>query len=162
MIAFFLILQIYESIICNTRSYKYVSKLPGGYLCRKTIDCHDEKRRKKTIIEICPIRNVVARFGNKWALLVVFILNENGSTRFNQLARQIPDISTKVLSNTLQILEADGLVKRTVFPEVPIRVEYELTATGKSLVPIIISLTEWAQNNMQSIMEHRKKFESLS
>ena len=103
-----------------------------------------------------------ARFGNKWALLVVVILNENGSTRFNQLARQIPDISTKVLSNTLQILEADGLVKRTVFPEVPIRVEYELTATGKSLVPIIISLTEWAQNNMQSIMEHRKKFESLS
>ena len=128
-----------------------------------------KKEEKKSIIEICPIRNVVARFGNKWALLVVFILNENGSTqvarkfipRFNQLARQIPDISTKVLSNTLQILEADGLVKRTVFPEVPIRVEYELTATGKSLVPIIISLTEWAQNNMQSIMEHRKKFESL-
>lgn len=113
-----------------------------------------KKEEKKSIIEICPIRNVVARFGNKWALLVVFILNENGSTRFNQLARQIPDISTKVLSNTLQILEADGLVKRTVFPEVPIRVEYELTATGKSLVPIIISLTEWAQNNMQSIMEH--------
>lgn len=121
-----------------------------------------KKEEKKSIIEICPIRNVVARFGNKWALLVVFILNENGSTRFNQLARQIPDISIKVLSNTLQILEADGLVKRTVFPEVPIRVEYELTATGKSLVPIIISLTEWAQNNMQSIMEHRKKFESLS
>ena len=123
-----------------------------------------KKEEKKSIIEICPIRNVVARFGNKWALLVVFILNENGSTRFNQLARQIPDISTKVLSNTTlwQILEADGLVKRTVFPEVPIRVEYELTATGKSLVPIIISLTEWAQNNMQSIMVHRKKFESLS
>lgn len=121
-----------------------------------------KKEEKKSIIEICLIRNVVARLGNKWALLVVFILNENGSIRFNQLARQIPDISTKVLSNTLQILKADGLVKRTVFPEVPIRVEYELTATGKSLVPIIISLTEWAQNNMQSIMEHRKKFESLS
>ena len=55
-----------------------------------------KKEEKKSIIEICPIRNVVARFGNKWALLVVFILNENGSTRFNQLARQIPDISTKV------------------------------------------------------------------
>ena len=121
-----------------------------------------KKEEKKSIIEICPIRNVVARFGNKWALLVVVILDENGSTRFNQLARQIPDISTKVLSNTLQILEADGLVKRTGFPEVPIRVEYELTATGKSLVPIIVSLTEWAQNNMQSIVEHRKKFESLS
>ena len=119
-----------------------------------------KKEEKKSIIEICPIRNVIARFGNKWALLVIYILNENGSIRFNQLARQIPDISTKVLSNTLHILEADGLVKRTVFPEVPIRVEYELTETGRSLVPIIISLTEWAQNNMKSVMAHRKKLEN--
>lgn len=119
-----------------------------------------KKEEKKSIIEICPIRNVIARFGNKWALLVIYILNENGSIRFNQLARQIPDISTKVLSSTLHILEADGLVKRTVFPKVPIRVEYELTETGRNLVPIIISLTEWAQNNMKSIMAHRKKFEN--
>lgn len=119
-----------------------------------------KKEEKKSIIEICPIRNVIARFGNKWALLVIYILNENGSIRFNQLAGQIPDISTKVLSNTLHILEADGLVKRTVFPKVPIRVEYELTETGRNLVPIIISLTEWAQNNMKSIMAHRKKFEN--
>lgn len=119
-----------------------------------------KKEEKKSIVEICPIRNVIARFGNKWALLVIYILNENGSIRFNQLARQIPDISTK--SNTLRILEADGLVKRTVFPEVPIRVEYGLTETGKSLIPIIISLTEWAQNNMKSIMGHRKKFENTA
>ena len=119
-----------------------------------------KKEEKKSIIEICPIRNVIARFGNKWALLVIYILNENGSIRFNQLARQIPDISTKVLSNTLHILEADGFVKRTVFPKVPLRVEYELTETGRNLVPIIISLTEWAQNNMKSLMAHRKKFEN--
>lgn len=119
-----------------------------------------KREEKNSIIEICPIRNVVARFGNKWALLVIFILNENGSIRFNQLARQIPDISTKVLSNTLHTLEADGLVNRTVFPEVPIRVEYELTETGKTLVPIILSLTEWAQKNMKSILAHRKKFEA--
>jgi len=119
-----------------------------------------KREEKNSIIEICPIRNVVARFGNKWALLVIFILNENGSIRFNQLARQIPDISTKVLSNTLHTLEADGLVKRTVFPEVPIRVEYELTETGKTLVPIILSLTEWVQKNMKSILTHRKKFEA--
>lgn len=118
-----------------------------------------KKEEKKSIIEICPVRNVVARFGNKWALLVILILNENSPIRFNQLGKQIPDISTKVLSNTLHILEADGLVKRTVFPEVPIRVEYELTETGKTLVPIILSLTEWANKNMKSIMSHRKKFE---
>ncbi|WP_394333241.1 winged helix-turn-helix transcriptional regulator [Parabacteroides massiliensis] len=84
-------------------------------------------------------------------------MSETGSIRFNQLGKLIPDISTKVLSNTLRTLEADDLVKRTVFPEVPIRVEYELTEIGKSLVPIIVSLTEWAQKNMKSIMMHRKK-----
>ncbi len=117
-----------------------------------------KKEEKNSIIEICPIRNVVARFGNKWSLLVILILNENGSTRFNQLGKMIPDISTKVLANTLHILEADDLLKRTVFPEVPIRVEYKLTETGESLVPIILSLTEWAKKNMKSIMKHRRAF----
>lgn len=120
-----------------------------------------KKEEKKSIIEICPIRNVVARFGTKWALLVIFILNENTPSRFNQLGKLIPDISTKMLSNTLHILEADGLVKRTVFPEVPLRVEYELTETGKTLVPIIEMLTDWAQKNMKSIMSHRKMFEKM-
>lgn len=117
---------------------------------------------KFSIIEICPVRNVVARFGNKWALLVILVLNENGSTRFNQLGKLIPDISSKVLSSTLQILEADGLVKRTVFSEVPIRVEYELTTTGESLVPLICQLTDWAAQNMKSIMRHRKKHEEAA
>lgn len=121
-----------------------------------------KKEEKNSIIEICPVRNVVARFGNKWALLVILVLSETGSIRFNHLGKFIPDISTKVLSNTLRTLEADDLVKRTVFPEVPIRVEYELTEIGKSLVPIIISLTEWAQKNMKSIMKHRKQFEDTS
>ena len=79
-----------------------------------------KKNEKISIMEICPIRNVVARFGNKWALLLIVILNENANTRFNQIRKLVPDISTKMLSNTLQILEADGLVKRKVFPEVPI------------------------------------------
>ncbi|WP_288145913.1 winged helix-turn-helix transcriptional regulator [Xylanibacter rodentium] len=119
-----------------------------------------KKSEKNSIIEICPIRNVVARFGNKWALLVILILSENGSTRFNQLGKLIPDISTKMLAGTLHTLEADGLVRRTVFPEVPIRVEYELTPTGHSLVPIIRQLTDWALQNMKSIVAHRKKFEA--
>lgn len=102
---------------------------------------------------------MVSRFGNKWSFLIILLLSENGSTRFGQLGKLIPDISTKVLSNTLRVLEADGLLKRTVFPEVPVRVEYELTDTGRSLVPIILSLTEWAQSHMSSIMQHRKDFE---
>ena len=119
-----------------------------------------KKLEKFSIVEICPVRNVVARFGNKWALLVILVLNENGSTRFNQLCKLIPDISTKVLSGTLQTLEADDLISRTVFPEVPIRVEYKLTETGESLVPIIQQLTDWAVEHMKSIMKHRKKYEA--
>lgn len=119
-----------------------------------------KKNGKKSLVEMCPIRNVVARFGNKWALLVVLVLSENGTIRFGQIGKLIPDISSKVLSETLHVLEADGLVKRTVYPEVPIRVEYELTETGMSLVPIIRMLTDWAMKNMQTIVKHREAFQS--
>ena len=95
-----------------------------------------KKDVRNSIIEMCPIRNVVARFGNKWALLVVLVLNENGNVRFNALSRMIPDISPRVLSGTLKTLEADGLVRRTVHPKVPPKVEYSLTQTGLSLVAI--------------------------
>ena len=132
----------------------------------KTLTLHQKvilKMRRKeqlnSIIEICPVRNVVARFGNKWALLVILVLSENEPIRYNELGRKIPDISSRVLSNTLRILEADGLVDRRVYQEVPPRVEYSLTETGRSLVPIILELTAWAQNNMKTIIEHRNKKE---
>ena len=118
-----------------------------------------KKEQLNSIIEICPVRNVVARFGNKWALLVILVLSENEPIRYNELGRKIPDISSRVLSNTLRILEADGLINRQFYQEVPPRVEYSLTETGLSLVPIIIKLTEWAQNNMKTIIEHRTKSE---
>lgn len=118
-----------------------------------------KKEEKNSIIEICPIRNVVARFGNKWGLLVILVLSESGKVRFSQLGKLIPDISTKMLSNTLRTLEADGIVSRIVYSEVPIRVEYELTDIGQSLVPIIAELTEWAQKNMKTIIEKRRKSE---
>lgn len=114
---------------------------------------------KNSIVEICPIRNVISRFGDKWSLLIILLLNENEKLRFNQLGKMIPDISTKVLSSTLKTLEADNLVKRTVYPEVPPRVEYNLTKTGASLVPIINELTKWAIENMKPIVAHRKKYE---
>ena len=118
------------------------------------------KEQLNSIIEICPVRNVVARFGNKWALLVILVISENEPIRYNELGRKIPDISSRVLSNTLRILEADGLVNRRFYQEVPPRVEYSLTDTGRSLVPIILELTAWAQNNMKTIIEHRSKSES--
>lgn len=121
-----------------------------------------KKEEKNSIIEVCPIRNVVARFGNKWALLVIYMLNDTPVLRFNQLSRQIPDVSSRVLSATLRMLEADGLVSRNVYPEVPPRVEYRLTDMGRSLVPFIIELTQWAQQNMPAIVRHRRAFERKS
>ena len=118
-----------------------------------------EKNVKFANIAVCPVRNVIARFGNKWALLIMLILKEEGCLRFNQLRKLIPDISSKVLSGTLQVLEADGLVRRTLYPEVPPRVEYELTEMGFSLMPIIEDLTQWASSNMPTIMNHREQYE---
>lgn len=117
------------------------------------------KEKTNSIIEMCPVRNVVARFGDKWSLLVLLVINGSGPVRFNELGRLIPDISTRVLSGTLKTLEADGLINRKVYAQVPPKVEYSLTKTGKSLVPLIMQLTEWAQANMKNVMRHRSEYE---
>lgn len=118
------------------------------------------KEERNSIIEICPVRNVIARFGNKWTLLVVLVLSEHEKVRFSELCRLIPDISSRVLSGTLKTLEADGLVSRTTYPVVSPKVEYQLTEMGRTLVPLIVQLTEWAQTNMKKIVAHRKEFEA--
>ena len=120
------------------------------------------KRKEETgsVIEICPIRNVIARFGSKWALLTLLIIGEQGVVRFNELGRLIPDVSSRVLSSTLRTLEADGLVERKVYAVVPPKVEYKLTEVGESLLPLISQLTEWAQTNMKRVMDHRKEYEA--
>lgn len=119
-----------------------------------------KKEYSNSIIEICPIRNVVARFGDKWSLLVLLVISGAGVVRFNELGRMIPDISTRVLSTTLKTLEADGLIDRKVYAQVPPKVEYTLTETGRSLIPLIMQLTEWAQQNMKNVMTHRRRYES--
>ena len=116
-----------------------------------------KKEETGSIIEMCPIRNVIARVGNKWALLTVLIIGEQGVVRFNELSRLIPDVSSRVLSSTLRTLEADGFVARKVYAVVPPKVEYSLTDLGHSLLPLIRQLTEWAQKNMNKVMNHRKQ-----
>lgn len=113
------------------------------------------KAEKNTIFEMCPVRNVIARFGNKWAFLVLLTIGENKVVRYNELCRLIPDVSSRVLSQTLKTLEADRLISRTVYPVVPPKVEYRLTDIGESLLPLITQLTSWAKTNMQRILSHR-------
>lgn len=107
----------------------------------------------------CPIRNILARISDKWSLLVIFTLEkeEKAAVRFKELQRAIPDISQKMLTVTLRTLEEDGYVTRTVYPEVPPRVEYALTARAKSLLPRVNALIEWALENKDAIMKDRKR-----
>lgn len=106
-----------------------------------------ENLEKYTRIEECPVRNVISHFSGKWSILVLCVLAENETTRFNGIGRAIPDISPKVLTATLKTLEEDKLVKRELFAEIPPRVEYSLTEKGRSLMPHLNGLIGWALDN---------------
>lgn len=108
----------------------------------------ENKTEKCSSDSVCPIRTVLDRFGDKWSMLVILVLGNYDKIRFNELHREIGDISQKMLTVTLRTFENDGLVDRTVFPEIPPRVEYNLTEKGKSLLPHLHSLTQWASENM--------------
>ncbi|OQP61295.1 transcriptional regulator [Niastella vici] len=106
----------------------------------------------------CSIRHILDRFGDKWSILIISILGHVGKQRFNELNGQIGDISQKMLTVTLRSLEADGLVSRKLYPEIPPRVEYELTDLGRSLLPHIEQLAGWAEQHMECILKNRAKY----
>ncbi len=104
----------------------------------------------------CPTRQLLDRISNKWVVLVLGLLID-GPKRFNALRREIGGISQKMLTQTLRNLEQDGLVTRRVFPTVPVTVEYELTALGRSLNDAVSPLSQWAQKNMSKVNAARKR-----
>lgn len=104
----------------------------------------------------CPIRDVLSRLGDKWSMLVLVTLNANGTMRFCDIHKTIADISQRMLTVTLRTLEADGLISRKVYAEVPPRVEYRLTELGESLMPRVQMLVDWALEHMGEIMKHRE------
>ena len=107
----------------------------------------------------CPVRNVLARIGDKWSILVLLTLDGTRlPMRFKAIEAAIPDISQKMLTQTLRDLEADGLVLRHPYAEVPPRVEYELTDRSRSLLPHIHNLIGWALDNLSDIVRDRKVF----
>lgn len=113
---------------------------------------------KDALFPNCPIRNILSRIGDKWSMLVLYTLETDEAKRFKELQRNIPDISQKMLTATLRMLEADGLVKREAFAEVPPRVEYSLSDNGKTLLPHINTLLSWATDNMDDIYESRRHY----
>ncbi len=91
----------------------------------------------------CPVATTVQLIGNKWKLLILRNLIYNGTQRFSDFVKTVPGISKKVLTDNLRSLEEDGLVERTVFAEVPPRVEYSLSDIGRSLKPVLDALKDW-------------------
>src|SRR5437660_10082518 len=105
------------------------------------------------------ISTLLSRIGDKWTVLVVQTLG-GGSRRFNELRREIPSVSQRMLTLTLRNLERDGLVNRTVTPTIPPRVDYELTELGKSLQKPICGLASWAMDNVGAIHAAQARFDA--
>jgi len=106
----------------------------------------------------CPIRNVVAQIGDKWSVLILFALVD-GPDRFNSLKSRVIGISQRMLTQTLRDLEREGYVDRTVYPEVPVKVEYELTSMGRDLVKPLYQLVSWAGTHHDEIKQSRKDYD---
>jgi DNA-binding HxlR family transcriptional regulator len=120
------------------------------------------KPRYKHLPEDCrAVSDVLARVGDKWSVLVVTRLG-GGPVRFNELRRSIGGISQRMLTLTLRGLERDGLITRAVFPTVPPRVEYALTALGRDLLQPVSALGDWALRNQAKIARARDQFDSLA
>ncbi|HEU0283766.1 MAG TPA: helix-turn-helix domain-containing protein [Sphingomicrobium sp.] len=105
------------------------------------------------------ISTLLSRIGDKWTVLVVQTLGE-GPKRFNELRREIPSVSQRMLTLTLRNLERDGLVNRTVTPTIPPRVDYELTELGQSLQKPICGLATWATENVEAIHTAQARFDA--
>ncbi|MEE9363281.1 MAG: helix-turn-helix domain-containing protein [Cellulophaga sp.] len=108
--------------------------------------------------EICPIRDVMSLASDKWSILIFMYLGYYPVLRFNQLKKKVSDISSKVLSERLKVLEADGYLYREMFPEVPIRVEYGLTDFGHSYLEKLLELTEWAEKHSTAVINNRENY----
>lgn len=107
----------------------------------------------------CPVRNVIARIGDRWSILVLLTLESAAKPmRFKKIEQAIPDISQKMLTRTLRDLEADGFVTRHAYAEVPPRVEYELTERARTLTPLLNSLVAWAASNLSGIVRDREQY----
>ncbi len=107
--------------------------------------------------EVCPVRDVLSVASNKWSILIILYLGAYKLLRFNELKKILYGVSSKTLSEKLKSLERDGYLSRKQYSEVPIRVEYQLTAFGMRYADKLIELTTWMDNEKELILSNRKK-----
>ena len=106
---------------------------------------------------LCPVKDIMASYGDKWSMYTVLLLGQHPALRFSQLRDGISGISQRMLTVTLRSLEADGIITRTIYTEIPPRVEYGLTPLGESLLKQLLHLARWAEENFEAIVKARKK-----
>jgi DNA-binding HxlR family transcriptional regulator len=109
----------------------------------------------------CPVKDILNRVGDKWSMLAIIMLSDHRTLRFNELHQLIDGISQKMLTVTLKTLEADGLVSRKMYAQIPPKVEYALTPLGESLVPPLMHLYDWANTHMAEIKVARERYEKV-
>ena len=121
----------------------------------------DTKRSRHTHYELpaCPVEATLELIGGKWKGIVLFYLLD-GRLRFSELKRQVGDVTQRMLTKQLRELEASGLVSRTVYAEVPPRVEYELTKDGQSLKPVLAALRKWGESHALKLLKNRESDET--
>ena len=128
----------------------------------------EEKLAYDAFLSVCPSRQLLARISDKWVALILAALGEDGpdgrrggprAMRYAQLSRRLAGVSQKMLTQTLRALERDGLVAREVTAAVPVRVDYELTELGRSLLPILRAVKQWAEHNMDDVTTARERYD---
>lgn len=108
------------------------------------------------------VDETIGRVADKWTLLLIEVLEDAGARRFSELGRAVPGISQKMLTQTLRSMEREGLVIRTIYPEVPPRVEYRLTGLGHELAEAFCGVWTWAERNLAQIEAAREAYDSRS
>jgi DNA-binding HxlR family transcriptional regulator len=107
---------------------------------------------RKKITHGCPVRHTLDLIGGKWKLPIISLLGQ-GTLRFTEIERQLPDISARMLIKELKDLESNRLLTRTIFASVPLRVEYALTNVGRSLLPMLGAIYDWGRGHMASLTD---------
>jgi DNA-binding HxlR family transcriptional regulator len=139
-----------------------VAQTTQGGLSHAVLFSQIEKNGVASVSSACrPVTDILNRVGDKWSVMIVMLLGP-GPRRFNEIRRAINGISQRMLTLTVRGLERDGLVTRTVFPTIPPRVDYELTALGQSLRRPIDALGEWAFANRAEVDAARARFDQAA
>jgi DNA-binding HxlR family transcriptional regulator len=125
-------------------------------------DCSREKvLSREDMGTVCPVRDLLTRIGDKWTVLVIVSLAQapGGRSRFSELKKNIDGISQRMLTTTLRHLERDGLLNRYFYPEIPPRVEYELTPVGKSVLELMQAFLDWVRTHWEEIQAARGRYD---